>query len=58
MLDSLLRNSNFENDEDKEPFELVIDKNLRSRARRIQDTTREELSRVLTRVENVILKFK
>ena len=40
----------------KEPYELVIDKTLRSRAKRIQDDTREELSKVLERVENV--KFK
>lgn len=37
----------------KEPYELVIDKTLRSRAKRIQDDTREELSKVLERVENV-----
>lgn len=37
----------------KEPYELVIDKTLRSRAKRIQDDTREELSKVLERVEHV-----
>ena len=36
-----------------EPYELVIDKNLRSRRKRIQDNTREELTAVLERVENV-----
>ena len=47
--------SNYEIDEDKdkEPFELVIDKYLRSKTRRQQDSTRDELSRVLARVENV-----
>ena len=36
-----------------EPYELVIDKNLRSRRKRQQDSTREELTAVLERVENV-----
>lgn len=43
--------------ESKEPFEVIIDKNLRSRARRVQDDTREELGKVLQRVENVIFFF-
>lgn len=46
-------------DDSREPYELVIDKNLRSRAKRLQDDTREELSKVLERVENVIIfKFR
>lgn len=44
-------------DHHREPYELVIDKTLRSRAKRIQDDTREELSKVLQRVENVNLKI-
>jgi hypothetical protein len=40
-------------DEQREPFELIIDKNLRSRAKRAQDETKEELTKVLQRVENV-----
>ena len=51
MFDSLSRSSSF--DDGKEPFEVVIDKNLRSRARRVQDNTREELTKVLERVEHV-----
>jgi hypothetical protein len=46
------RSSTF--DEDKEPYEIVIDKNLRSRAKRQQDDTKDELSKVLGRVENVM----
>lgn len=42
----------------REPFELVIDKTLRSQAKRLQDDTREELSKVLERVENVKSGFK
>jgi hypothetical protein len=37
----------------REPYELVIEKNLRSQRKRIQDETREELTSVLERVENV-----
>ena len=60
MVDSLSRSNSF--DMDREPYEVVIDKNLRSRAKRVQDDTREELTKVLERVENVskmtlILKF-
>ena len=47
----LSRSSTF--DEDKEPYEIVIEKNMRSRAKRAQDDTKEELSKVLSRVENV-----
>lgn len=39
----------------KEPYELVIDKTLRSQAKRMQDNTREELGKVLERVENVYI---
>ena len=39
----------------KEPFQAVIDKNLRSQRKRAQDNTREELTSVLQRVENVII---
>jgi len=45
----------------KEPYQLIIDKNLRSMRKRAQDNTREELTSVLQRVENVMdfvnLKF-
>ena len=44
----------------REPYEIVIDKNLRSRRKRQQDNTRDELTSVLKRVENVrisILKY-
>ncbi len=37
----------------KEPYQLIIDKNLRSKQKRMQDDTREELQKVLGRVENV-----
>lgn len=40
--------------EAKEPYEIIIEKNLRSRAKRAQDDAREELGKVLQRVENVI----
>ena len=53
-MNSLARSNVFE-EENKEPFELVIEKNLRSKAKRVQDETREQLARVLTRVENVCI---
>lgn len=53
MLHSLSRSQSYADDEHKEPFELVIDKNLRSRQKRLQDETKEELTKVLERVENV-----
>jgi len=40
-------------DDDREPYELVIEKTLRSRTKRMQDNTREELTQVLERVQNV-----
>jgi hypothetical protein len=40
-------------EDDREPYELVIEKTLRSRAKRMQDNTREELTQVLERVQNV-----
>lgn len=39
----------------KEPYQIVIEKNLRSTRKRAQDNTREELTSVLSRVENVII---
>jgi len=47
----------FEDDDDKPPFQVIIDKNLRSRQKRIQDETQEELTKVLERVENVVFHF-
>ncbi|RMZ99567.1 hypothetical protein BpHYR1_021614 [Brachionus plicatilis] len=44
--------------ETKEPYELIIDKNLRSRAKRVQDDTREELGKVLQRVENTLHDYE
>ena len=41
--------------DNKEPFQMIIDKNLRSMRKRAQDNTREELTSVLQRVENVNL---
>lgn len=40
----------------KEPYQLIIDKNMRSKTKRIQDDTREELNKVLHRVEHVTIK--
>jgi hypothetical protein len=39
----------------KEPYQIVIEKNLRSLRKRAQDNTREELTSVLQRVENVTI---
>lgn len=61
MIDSLPRSStNQEYETSREPYELIIDKTLRSRAKRIQDETREQLTRCLERVEHVtiIICFK
>ncbi|CAF0706283.1 unnamed protein product [Brachionus calyciflorus] len=44
--------------DNREPYEIVIDKNLRSRAKRLQDDTREELSKVLERVENTLHEYE
>ena len=52
MVESISRSESF--DMDREPYEIVIDKNLRSRAKRAQDNAKEELTKVLERVENVI----
>lgn len=38
----------------REPYEIIIEKNFMSRAKRMADDTRDELSKVLKRVENVI----
>jgi hypothetical protein len=38
---------------EKEPFEIVIENNYVSRAKRLADETKDELSKVLKRVENV-----
>ena len=53
MVDSLPSN-NHEFDTSREPYELVIEKTLRSRAKRIQDETRDQLTKCLERVEQVI----
>ena len=55
MIQSISQAYSFEDDEDKPAFQVIIDKNLRSRQKRIQDETQEELTKVLERVENVIL---
>ncbi len=47
--------SGIESFSNKEPYQLVIDKNLRSMRKRAQDNTREELTSVLQRVENVLI---
>ena len=51
MFNSLTRPETYEGF--KEPYQLIIDKNLRSKAKRLQDDTKEELAKVLSRVENV-----
>jgi hypothetical protein len=53
MFHSLTRADSYENF--REPYQLIIDKNLRSKTKRQQDDTREELSKVLSRVEHVRL---
>ena len=56
MVDTLpLPKSNDTNelDSSREPYELIIDKTLRSRAKRIQDETKEQLTKCLERVEHV-----
>lgn len=58
MVDSLSmsssHNHNHDFDSSREPYELVIEKTLRSRAQRVQDETREQLTKCLERVEHVI----
>ena len=50
--------AHFDDDfDERPPFQVVIDKNLRSRQKRMQDETQEELTKVLERVENVILNL-
>ena len=51
MFRSLTRKDSYEGF--KEPYQLIIDKNLRSMTKRQQDNTREELTKVLGRVQNV-----
>ena len=53
MLQSISQAYSFEDDDDIPPFQVVIDKNLRSRQKRMQDETQEELTKVLERVESV-----
>ena len=49
---------NYEKTE-REPYEIIIEKNYLSRAKRIAEDTKDELSKVLKRVENVnVLLFK
>lgn len=43
--------------DNSEPYQAIIDKNLRSMRKRQQDNTREELTSVLSRVENVKKNF-
>ncbi len=57
MMQSVSQAYSFEDDDDKPPFQVIIDKNLRSRQKRIQDETQEELTKVLERVENVAFYF-
>ncbi len=39
---------------ENEPCEIIIEKNMLSRAKRIADDTKDELSKVLKRVDKVI----
>ena len=48
-------NGSLEFESSREPFELIIEKTLRSRAKRIQDETRDQLTKCLERVEHVDL---
>ena len=54
---SLNRDSSSDNDGsdyyDRDPGREVIEKNIRSRLQRIADHTKEELNKVLKRVDNV-----
>ena len=43
---------------EKQEIQMIIDRNYLSKAQRIADDTKEELSKVLKRVENVKLVFK
>jgi len=40
------------------PAQAVIDRNARSLAQRVADETKEELAKVLTRVDNVSRNYK